>query len=124
MAQGSDEGLGVPVAEGRMVDKARAFWRPSGGLGHVRLQRRLVDETEARQRAAHERLASCDPDMACLPDLRPLLLEGLQVFFCVSAQDRAKTAKPRHGEWRCRDDLQVRRPGRSGSDRASPSCAR
>lgn len=84
VAQGGDKGLGVPVAEGRMVDKARAFFRPAGGLRHVRFQGRFVDETDARQQVAHERLAPCDPDMARLSDLRPLLLDGLEVFFlCV-----------------------------------------
>jgi len=32
MAQGGDEGLGVPMAEGCVVDQARALRRPAGGL--------------------------------------------------------------------------------------------
>lgn len=35
MAQGRDKGLGPPVAERRVIDKALAARRPTGGLGHV-----------------------------------------------------------------------------------------
>ena len=97
MAQGGNEGLGAPVAEGRMVDQARAFRGPSGGLDHVRLQRGLVDETYAWQQVAHEGLTPRDPDMARLADLRPLLFGGLQVFFYASDRGRAETARPRRG---------------------------
>ena len=37
MAQGGDEGLGLPGAERGMVDQALAAWRPPGRLGHVGL---------------------------------------------------------------------------------------
>ena len=39
MAQRGDESLGLPVAEGGVVDQTRPAWRPSGGLGHVGLER-------------------------------------------------------------------------------------
>jgi hypothetical protein len=86
MAQGGDEGLGLPVAKGCMVDEARAFGRPPGGFGHIRLERGLVDKTYVRQQVTHERLTSCNPDMARLPDLRPLLFGGLEVFFLCQAE--------------------------------------
>lgn len=94
MAQRGNEGLGVPVAEGGMVDQTRAFERPARGLRHVRLERGLIDETDAGQQVTHERLPPCDPDMACLPNFRPLLLDGLQVFFYASGRDCAACARP------------------------------
>jgi hypothetical protein len=52
-----------------------------------------------RQQVAHEGLAPRDPDVARLKDVRPLLLDGLQVFFCVSGRGCAGTARPRRGGW-------------------------
>ena len=94
MAQGGDEGLGVPVAERRMVDQACALCRPACSLRHVRLERGLINETNARQQLGHEWLPPCDPDMARLANLRPLLLDGLQVFFYASGRDCAACARP------------------------------
>ena len=39
MAQGGDEGLRVPVAEGGVIDQACLARGPAGGLGHVGLER-------------------------------------------------------------------------------------
>ena len=84
MAQGSDEGLGVPVTEGGVIHEPRPAWRPSGGLGHVRLERGFVDECQPCQHVTHEWLAAVDPDIARQCHIRPLLLDRPQVFFCVS----------------------------------------
>nr|WP_245925150.1 hypothetical protein [Aliiruegeria haliotis] len=81
MAQCGDERLGIPVAEGRVIYQARTFAGSPGDLGHVRFQRRLANEADAWQQVRHEWLSPCDPDMACVPDLRPLLLDGLKVIF-------------------------------------------
>src|SRR6056297_998648 len=63
---------------------------PSGGLGHVGFQGSLVNKPDVGQQVTHEGLASRDPGMARLPDLRPLLLDGLKVFFlCVSPRLRS-----------------------------------
>ena len=43
MAQGSDEGLSVPVAEGGVIHQTRSVWCPPGRLGHVGLEGSLVD---------------------------------------------------------------------------------
>ena len=83
MAQGGDEGLGLPVTEGSVIHEPCPAWRPSGRLGHVRLEGCFVDETYACQHVAHEGLAVCDPDAAGQRHIRPLLLDGAQVFFCV-----------------------------------------
>src|SRR5690606_1071902 len=87
VAQGGDEGLGAPVAEGRMVDEPFPPRRPSAGLAHVGLQGRLVDEAETGQETAHEGLAPEDPALSGLAHIRPLLLNRAKIFFYMSGQD-------------------------------------
>jgi hypothetical protein len=82
VAQGGDEGLGAPASERCVVDEAVADRRPAGGLDHVGLQRRLVDEDQAIQGLAHERLAPGDPDPASVGDVRSPLFCGQKDFFC------------------------------------------
>ena len=94
MAQRGDEGLGIPVTERGVIYQPRALGEPSGGFGHVGLERGLINETDAWQQVSHERLASRDPDMARLANLRPFLLDSLQVFFCVSVRDHGASARP------------------------------
>ena len=64
MPQGSDERLCLPMAEGRVIDQALAARCPAGGLGHVSLDRGLVDEGQPFQMVGHERLALGNPDAA------------------------------------------------------------
>ena len=93
-------GPGLPVAEGGVIHQSRPAWRPAGRLGHVGLERpstgkliprinflsRLdVDKPYACQHVTHEGLTTADPDIARQRDIRPLLLDRAQVFFCVSA---------------------------------------
>ncbi len=47
-------------------------------MKQVRLQRGLVNETDAWQQSTHERLAPRELDMARLADPRPLLFDSLQ----------------------------------------------
>ena len=82
VTQGGDGGLGAPVTEGRVVDETVADRCPAGGLDHVRLQGRLIDEDQPVQGLAHEGLAPGDPEPAGAGDVRPLLLGGEQGFFC------------------------------------------
>ena len=84
MAQGGDEGLRLPVAKRGVIHEPRPAWCPSGRLGHVRLECSFVDERQPCQHVTQEGLAAVDPDIARQCDIRPLLLDGAQVFFCVS----------------------------------------
>jgi len=119
-AQGGDEGLSVPVAKGGVIDQTCPALGPTGRLGHVGLQGSLVNECQPCQHVAHERLAATDPYPAGQCDVRPLLLDRPQVFFCVSGQGRADAAKPRRGGPRRLGRHVVRSPARQGSDRAFP----
>ena len=97
MKSSRDEGLGLPVTKGGVIDQTRPAWCPSGGLGHVGLERCFVDETYACQHVTHEGLPVSDPDPAGQCHIRPLLLDRPQVFFCVSGQSRARAARPSCG---------------------------
>ena len=44
MAQRGDEGLGLPVAEGGVIDQTHPAGRPSSRLGHIGLQGGFVNE--------------------------------------------------------------------------------
>lgn len=81
MAQGRDKGLGPPVAERRVIDKALAARRPTGGLGHVGFDRGLVYERQPFQMSGHEGLTFRDPDAPQIGHILALLLKRLQVFF-------------------------------------------
>ena len=120
MAQGGDEGLRLPVAEGGVVHQARATGCPSGRLGHVRLERRFVDKSQSWQNVTHERLAATGPDLTGQCNFRPLLLDGAQIFFCVSDRARAGSAGPRRGGPRPQALAAVRPPVHQGSGRAFP----
>lgn len=86
MAQGTDEGLGAPMPERRVIDQALPAWGPAGGFGHVGLERRFVDEGQSFQMPGHEGLAFADPDAAQVGHALALLLKRLQVFFCVTTR--------------------------------------
>ena len=86
MAQGTYEGLGAPMPERRVIDQALPARGPAGGLGHVGLERCLVDEGQSFQMPGHEGLAFADPDAAQVGHALALLLKRLQVFFCVTAR--------------------------------------
>ena len=81
MAKACNEGLGVPVAEGRMVDEALADGGPAGGLNEVGLQARLVDEDQHFQHVGHVGLACLNPDPAPLGDVWPQDFAGEQRLF-------------------------------------------
>ena len=81
MAQGTDERLGAPMPERRVIDQALPARGPAGGLGHVRFERCLVDEGQSFQMPGHEGLAFADPDAAKVGHVLALLLKRLQVFF-------------------------------------------
>ena len=49
MGKPRDEGLGVPMAEGRVVDEALANGSPSRGLDEVGLQTRLINRAFSDQ---------------------------------------------------------------------------
>ena len=61
MAQRGDEGLGLPVAEGGMIDQACPAWRPSGGLGHIGLEGSFVDERQPCQHVTQCERKAIDP---------------------------------------------------------------
>lgn len=81
-AQAGDEGLGVPLAEGRVCLVALSRGRPAGALGQLGIGGRLVDEDQARQGLGEEALSPSDPQLTRLTDVGALLLAGLQRFFC------------------------------------------
>ena len=120
MAQGGDEGLGLPVSEGGVIDQTRPAGGPSCRLGHVGLERGFVDKPYACQHVTHEWLAAVDPDIARQRDIRPLLLDRPQVFFCVSGQGHAGAARPRRGGPRHHARPATRPPVHPASGRAFP----
>ena len=61
MAQGGNEGLGLPVAEGGVVDQTRPAWRPSCGLCHVGFERGFVDERQSCQHVTECERQAIDP---------------------------------------------------------------
>lgn len=86
MAKACNKGLGVPVAEGRMVDEALADGCPAGVLDEVGLQARLVDEDQHFQHVGHVGLACLNPDPAPLGDVWPQDFAGEQRFFMAEAK--------------------------------------
>ena len=80
-AETRDEGLGVPVAEGGVVDEALADRGPAGGLDEVGLERSFVDEDQPFQHVGHFRLAGFNPDPAPLGHVGAQLFAGEQCFF-------------------------------------------
>lgn len=81
MGKTCDEGLGVPVAEGGMVDQALSDRGPAGRLDEVGFQARFIDEDQPFQHVGHVRLAGFDPDPAPLRHLGPQDFAGEQRFF-------------------------------------------
>ena len=80
-AKPGDEGLGVPVAEGGMIDEASADRGPARGLDEVGLERGLVNKDQHLQHVGHVRLARLNPDPARLGHVGPQLFAGEQRFF-------------------------------------------
>ena len=76
-----DEGLGVPVAEGRVVDQALADRGPAGGLDKVGLEAGFVNEHQPFQHVGHLRLEGFDPGPAPLGHVGPQDFAGQQRFF-------------------------------------------
>ena len=74
------------MPEWRLIDQALPARGPASGLGHVGLERCLVDEGQSFQMSGHEGLAFAYPDAAQLSHVLTLLLKRLQVFFCVTAR--------------------------------------
>ena len=81
MGQARDKGLGVQVAEGRMVDQALADGGPAGRLDEVGLQAGLVDEDEPFQHVGRVRLDGLGPDPAPLGHFGPQDFAGQHGFF-------------------------------------------
>lgn len=80
-AQGGNEGLGVPVAEGNCAGQPFANRCPTAQPRELRARRGLVDEDEAMRHGAHDRLSLADPGGAQLGDVRALAFAGQQGFF-------------------------------------------
>ncbi len=93
VAQGGDEGLGVPVTEGRIVDEAFAFRRPASRLYHVGLEPSLIEKDQPFQLVGHDRLTVSLPDTPFLGHVRAGLFSCVQLFFCVSDQAGATVAR-------------------------------
>jgi hypothetical protein len=74
-------GLGVPVAEGGIVNQAFADRGPTGGLYEVGFQGRLIDKDKSFQHVGHVMLAGFNPDPAPLGHVWPQDFAGEQSFF-------------------------------------------
>lgn len=81
-SQAGDEGLRLPLAEGRMCLVAFALGRPACAFGQPGVRGCLIDEDQARQGFVEEAPAPLGPQFARLMDVGALLLAGLQRFFC------------------------------------------
>ena len=80
-AQPRDEGLRVPLAEGRIGHEPFSPEAAPAQRRHVGLHARLVEEDKPRRLAAHEGLAKVNPCPARRFDVRAFLLRGQQRFF-------------------------------------------
>jgi hypothetical protein len=120
MAQRGDEGLGLPMPERGVLDQTRPAGGPSGGFGHVGLERGFIDEHQSCQHVTHEGLAAVDPDIAGQRDIRPLLLDRAEVFFYALGRGRAGAARLKRGEPRRHARPATRPPTHPASGRASP----
>ena len=81
LAQTRDEGLGMPVAEGGMVDQTLTDRGPTGGLDEVGLEGGFIDEDQHFQHVGHVWLAGLDPCPAPLGHVGTQLFAGEQRFF-------------------------------------------
>lgn len=78
-----DEGLGVQVAEGRMVDQEHPDWSPARGLDEVGIEARLVDKNQPFQHVGYVMLPGFVPDPARLGHVGPQDFAN-QLFFIVT----------------------------------------
>ena len=86
LGQAGDEGLGLPLAEGRGTVEPLAPGRAAAQAGQVGLHGGLVDEDQAVRHAPHAGLASGDPNPPGLADVRSLTLRGDQAFFYMTSR--------------------------------------
>ena len=84
--QAGDEGLGLPLAEGRGSVEPLAPGGAGAQAGQVGLHGSVVDEDQAVRRAPHAGLASGNPNPPGLADVRSLTLRGDQAFFCMTSR--------------------------------------
>ena len=81
-AQARDEGLGLPLAEGRIDrDEPLSARAPPAQGRHVGLDAGLIDEDEPCGLIAHQGLTLVDPRPARRLDVRAFFLRGQQRFF-------------------------------------------
>ena len=80
LGKARDEGLGVPVAEGGMIEQARADGGAAGGLAKAGLQAGFVDEDQPFQHVGHIRLEGSDPDLSPRGRLGPQDFAGAPRF--------------------------------------------
>jgi hypothetical protein len=79
--EGGNEGLGIPVAKGRVAYQPLADRSPAGGLDEIGLEGGFIDEGQPFQKVAHEGLALHSPTVTRSCDFGPLGLTGQQSFF-------------------------------------------
>ncbi len=78
MTEACDEGLGMPVAERRMIDEPFPDRRPAGGFHAFGVERRLVDEDQPLGGQVRLGLEPAPPPAQ---NIRPLLLGCVRGFF-------------------------------------------
>ena len=94
VAQGGDEGGGVPVAVGHGAAAARRFWGAPVQPGHLGVQASFIQEDEPGDGPAW---LPAVPLLAGHRNVRPILLCGAQRFFYSSGRGVRDGARARSG---------------------------
>ena len=91
-AQGGDEGLRLPLAEGHVSAEPLATQRAPTQRRHVGLDGGFVEEDEPARLLVHGRLATAAPLRALLLDVAAFLLPGQKRFFYSCSPERSETS--------------------------------
>jgi len=74
---------GAPMSKGSVIDQSLPAQGPACAFDHIGLEPCLINESQALQLTGHIMLAISDPEVPLACNVRPLLFNRLQVFFCV-----------------------------------------
>ena len=120
MSQGTDKGLCAPVSERGVIDQTPPARCPTCCIGHIGLDRDLVNESQPFQMVGHEGLALVIQTRRRVGDVLALLFKRLKVFFCVTVRAGEATARSRSDAPSARVLCPVPPSIRQSSDRAAP----
>jgi len=95
--EAGNEGLGVPVAEGRVHFQALAPQSPAAQARHLGGRSGFIQEDKPVGLQFHAWLAQAHPLLALLADIRTFLFRSQKSFFCSCSRDGTKTGTDLQG---------------------------